>query len=473
MPLPDAIAFVDLETTGANPAKDRITEIGIIEVVDGEVRQWSTLVNPEADIPPFIQRLTGITPDMVADAPTFERLAPEVLARLKGRVFAAHNARFDYGFLKAAFARLDMEFRAPTLCTVKLSRKLFPQHHKHNLDSLVERHGLYAGDRHRALADAGVLHQFWQRVRAEVAQETLEAAVDGLLRTPHLPPELDTSNLDDLPESPGVYLFFGQDDVLLHVGRDANLRKKVLAHFNPERRGTKDGALSQQVRRIEWRETAGEWGAALLEARLAKEGLPAGQPRSAAELYTWRVNPDEEGGLRPQLLSAQDMVLGPNELLFGLFPGERQARAALRRIAQAHRLCPSLLGLEEPERSGACAGYAAKECRGACLGKEPVAVHGARLLAALAKLRLAPWPWSGPVGLVETNAWTGRRDIHVVDAWRWLGTAHSEDNLWGVLEHGKPRTFDAEEYKILKKAIKAGKLEVLPLAPGHGFCLSG
>jgi DNA polymerase-3 subunit epsilon len=473
MPLPDAIAFVDLETTGANPAKDRITEIGIIEVVDGEVRQWSTLVNPEADIPIFIQRLTGITPDMVADAPTFERLAREVLERLRGRVFAAHNARFDYGFLKAAFARLDMEFRAPTLCTVKLSRKLFPQHHKHNLDSVAARHGLTTGDRHRALADANVLHQFWQRVRAEVAQETLEAAVDSLLRTPHLPPDLDTSNLDDLPEAPGVYLFFGADDVLLTVGRDANLRKKVLACFNPERRGAKEGALAQQVRRIEWRETAGEWGAALLASRLEKERLPAAKTHSAAELFTWRLNPDEEGGLRPQLLSAQDMLPGPNELLFGLFPGQRQARAALRRMAQAHRLCPSLLGLEEPERSGACAGYAAKECRGACLGKEPLAVHGARLLAALAKLRLAPWPWSGPVGLAETNAWSGRRDIHVVDAWRWLGTAHSEDEVWPLLEHGRPRVFDAEEYKILQKSLKAGKLEVLPLAPGHDFGLSG
>ncbi|MDD5297438.1 MAG: exonuclease domain-containing protein [Rhodocyclaceae bacterium] len=465
MPLPQSIAFVDLETTGANPARDRITEIGIIELQDGEVRQWTSLVNPEADIPPFIQKLTGITPDMVADAPTFEKLAGEVLERLKGRVFAAHNARFDYGFLKASFARLGMEFKAPTLCTVKLSRRLFPQHPKHNLDSLVERHGLVTGDRHRALADADLLHQFWRLIQAEVAQETLEAAVDGLLRAPHLPPELDTSNLDDLPESPGVYLFFGQDDVLLTVGRDANLRKRVLAHFNPERRSARDTALAPSVRRIEWRETAGEWGAMLLEARLSRECLPAKKGGADADLFTWRVNPEGEDGFRPELLQARDLAPAAQDMLFGLYPGQRQARAALRRLAQAHRLCPSLLGLEEPERSGACAGYAAKECRGACLGKETVAVHGARLLAALAKLRLAPWPWSGPVGLAETDSWTGRRDIHVVERWRWLGAARSEDEVWRLLEDGRRQGFDAEEYKILAKAIRSGKLEVLPLTP--------
>ena len=109
MPLPDSLVFVDLETTGANPVVDRITEIGIVELVDGEARQWSTLVNPEADIPVFIQQLTGITPEMVAGAPTFAELAEEVLERISGRVFVAHNARFDYGFLKNAFQRLGRD----------------------------------------------------------------------------------------------------------------------------------------------------------------------------------------------------------------------------------------------------------------------------------------------------------------------------------------------------------------------------
>ncbi|MBP9064411.1 MAG: 3'-5' exonuclease, partial [Aquabacterium sp.] len=127
----EPMVFVDLETTGATGTVDRITEIGIVEVnEEGEVREWSSLVNPQTSIPPFIQNLTGISDAMVADAPTFEELAEEVLMRLHGRLFVAHNARFDYGFLKSEFKRVGVDFKATVLCTVKLSRKLFPQFSK-------------------------------------------------------------------------------------------------------------------------------------------------------------------------------------------------------------------------------------------------------------------------------------------------------------------------------------------------------
>jgi DNA polymerase-3 subunit epsilon len=148
---------------------DRITEIGIVEVnEEGEVREWSSLVNPQTSIPPFIQNLTGISDAMVADAPTFEELAEEVLMRLHGRLFVAHNARFDYGFLKNEFKRVGVDFKATVLCTVKLSRKLFPQFSKHSLDALIERHHLHMPARHRALADAAVLWQFWQILQQQM-----------------------------------------------------------------------------------------------------------------------------------------------------------------------------------------------------------------------------------------------------------------------------------------------------------------
>ena len=144
-PLFDApLAIVDLETTGAHPAWDRVTEIAVLEVVQDEVlSEWSTLVNPGTSIPPAIQALTGITNAMVADAPDFEDLAAGLYERLEGRIFVAHNARFDYGFLRYAFERAGMRFQARTLCTVKLSRRLYPRHAGHNLDSLIDRHQLH------------------------------------------------------------------------------------------------------------------------------------------------------------------------------------------------------------------------------------------------------------------------------------------------------------------------------------------
>jgi DNA polymerase-3 subunit epsilon len=171
-PLFDApLAIVDLETTGGRPAWDRVTEIAVVEVDGGEIAsEWSTLVNPGTRVPPWIEALTGITNRMVADAPAFEDLAADLYERLQGRVFVAHNARFDYGFLRHAFERAGMRFQAPTLCTVKLSRRLYPGYARHNLDSLIERHGLkfdlHGSARHRALGDARAVWQFL-RVAAE------------------------------------------------------------------------------------------------------------------------------------------------------------------------------------------------------------------------------------------------------------------------------------------------------------------
>src|SRR3954470_7373746 len=171
------LAIVDLETTGGSPGWDRITEIAVIEIDGFEVTaEWSTLVNPETTIPAAIQVLTGITNDMVAGAPRFAALAEELFERLGGRVFVAHNARFDYGFLRHEFERTGRKFLAKTLCTVRLSRRLYPEHRGHNLDSLIERHGIECPARHSALGDAQAAWQFRRVAAAENGAEVLAVA---------------------------------------------------------------------------------------------------------------------------------------------------------------------------------------------------------------------------------------------------------------------------------------------------------
>lgn len=175
------IAFVDLETTGARTADDRITEIGMILVDGDEVRHWSSLVNPQTRISGFIERLTGISNEMVATAPTFGEIATAVAEMLGNRLLVAHNAGFDYGFLQAEFRRLGLTFDTQVLCTVKLSRRLYPSYSKHNLDSLIERHGLVEDGRHRALADARLIHQFWNLVHRETPPDRMAEVVAELL----------------------------------------------------------------------------------------------------------------------------------------------------------------------------------------------------------------------------------------------------------------------------------------------------
>ena len=181
-PLFDApMAIVDLETTGAHPAWDRVTEIAVLEVADGDVvSEWSTLVNPGTSIPLGIQALTGITNEMVEDAPSFEDLAAGLYERLEGRVFVAHNARFDYGFLRHSFERAGIRFQARTLCTVKLSRRLYPAHARHNLDSLIERHQLRCDARHRAMGDAQAVWHFLRVAVEERGAEVMQTALRHL-----------------------------------------------------------------------------------------------------------------------------------------------------------------------------------------------------------------------------------------------------------------------------------------------------
>ncbi|HSD60240.1 MAG TPA: exonuclease domain-containing protein, partial [Burkholderiales bacterium] len=254
-----SVVFLDLETTGASASHDRITEIGMLEVERGRLlREWSSLVNPETLIPPAIEALTGISNDMVRDAPTFAELAPELLERLEGKLLVAHNARFDYGFLRNEFRRLGMRYQSRVLCTVKLSRRLYPDHHRHNLDSLIERHGIICSGRHRALGDARVLWEFVQKSRDQVGGEQMEQVLEDLMRAPAVPAGLAPEVMDDVPEGPGVYIFYGDNDVPLYVGKSVNLRSRVLGHFSADTRIAKDMRLSQQVRRLDWVETVGE-----------------------------------------------------------------------------------------------------------------------------------------------------------------------------------------------------------------------
>ena len=193
-------AFLDLETTGASARGDRITEIGLIRVDNGvEVDQWSQLVNPGMPIPSRIQHLTGITNRMVASAPAFADIAAALLERIGGSVMVAHNARFDFGFLKSEYARLGITFSATTLCTVRLSRALFPAHQHHNLDRLIERHRLGSIDRHRALGDTRAICTLFHQWQKEVDAEVFDAAIGRLLQRPSLPAHLDPDALRDLP----------------------------------------------------------------------------------------------------------------------------------------------------------------------------------------------------------------------------------------------------------------------------------
>lgn len=463
----EKLIFIDLETTGANPAVDRITEIGLVEVDRaGNAVSWSSLVNPGVSIPAFIQGLTGISNEMVRQAPSFEQLAPELFQRLQGALFIAHNARFDYGFLRNAFSEAGFAFRSDVLCTVKLSRKLFPEESRHNLDALVARHELNPDARHRALADADLIWQFWQKISQQLPRETLMSALETLLQRPSLPSHLPSDTLDTLPDTPGVYLFYGENDLPLYVGKSVHLRQRVMSHFSADHKLYKEMRLSQQLHRIEWRETVGEIGALLLEAQLVKSLQPIHNRRLRRQgsLCAWRLK-DEAPGARPELSYASDPDFGRTDTVYGLFSSRRKAESTLRELAEAHQLCLVQLGLEgRAQPNKPCFGWQLQRCKGVCVGKEAEALHHARLISALAKLRVQTWPYEGAVGLIEQGSGS-KTAVHLVNNWCYLGTAESEETLQDLMETSPARpVFDMDTYKILSKALAKRHLTVRKLS---------
>jgi len=446
---------------------DRVTEIAILRVEDGElVERWSSLVNPGRPIPQNIQSLVGISDAMVADAPAFSELADGIRALFDGCVFVAHNARFDYGFIKNEFSRIGEKFDAPVLCTVKLSRALFPLHHRHGLDALIERHGLVCTARHRAMGDTEALHQFAGIIASQFERDVLDTAIVKAMKAPSRPAGLPEGVLEGLPEGPGVYLFYGENDLPIYIGKSVSLRSRVMGHFSSDHRSGKEAKLSQQVRRVEWQQTAGELGALLLEARLVKEKKPTEnrQLRETDAVFGLRYDPARKRGpvLVRELLNGGDPA--DWEVLYGSFRTKKEADNALRELATLYKLCPRRIGIE-PWGDGACLAHQMKRCAGVCAGKEDHAAHDERLLKVLESLRIRRWPWAGPVAIREHHAESGRSAVHMVDHWCLLGSVTDESELGSLLETPPARVFELDTYRILLRWLDtpAGRSAVTPL----------
>ena len=457
--------FLDVETTGSTATRDRVTEVAwvLLDGETGQVSKESHLVNPDARIPAFIQQLTGITDDMVADAPRFSAIAPRLAAAMEGAVFVAHNARFDYGFVKNEFKRIGQSVRAPVLCSVKLSRLFFPAEKRHNLDAVMARHQLQADSRHRALTDADLIYQFWLDLQQRFGPQKVVDAAKSLISQSSWPSHLDADALDEMPDTPGVYIFYGEKRFTLYVGKSKHLRQRVLSHFSGDHAHGKELSLSMQVRQIEWHETPGEIGALLLEASLVKQLAPSHNVRLRRNksLCAWRFS--TETNAPPSLVWTQDLDAGAQDDLYGLFTSQRHAQTWLTALAETHQLCKGRLGLEKVKPKQPCFGRQLRQCKGVCVGEEAPNLHDLRLLAAMVDRKVATWPFAGPVGFVERSKDRTQIAIHVVDRWCYLGTARQEGECADLLETARPQ-FDPDIYKILRKAAK--ELQAVPLQRG-------
>lgn len=446
---PKALSFIDVETTGTSPQFGRIIEVGIIRVEDGKVvEEFSSLVNPGTSVNPFIFSMTGIDPEELEEAPSFYSLKDQIRQLLTDSIFVAHSAMFDYSFVKKEFERMEESFRAQTCCTVKLSRKLYPQFRHHNLDALIERFNFECERRHRAFDDARVLWDFYNLNLQQFGQEKLSSVIDGVMKRPTLPVGISEKVLDSIPESAGVYLFYNKKGVPLYIGKSINLRDRVLSHFANVKNHTTDMKIVQDITRIEVIETAGELGALLLEATMIKKMQPMYNRmlRYSSKLVALKKTIIDSGYQSIEVTELENIPVEQLSSVLGIFKSKKELKDFLLGLAKEYNLCPKLLGLEKTTKS--CFNYHLGSCYGACLNAENSLKYNLRFDSAFFKTKIKSWPFQGPIAIKERSQ---KEEIFVIDKWCVLGSI--KDASESLEDISRDYSFDRDTYRILNRYL--------------------
>ncbi|WAC40185.1 exonuclease domain-containing protein [Pedobacter sp. SL55] len=268
-------AIVDIETTGGSVSGSRITEVAIL-LHDGNkvVSRWSSLINPEMEIPLHITALTGIDDEMVAKAPIFAEVAEKIYSLLKDKIFVAHNVNFDYSFLRAQLAACGQPWDATKLCTVRLSRKLLPGLNSYSLGKLCSQVGINLKDRHRAMGDALATAELF----SILIEKDTEGLIAGMVRKvspeQRLPSNVPTTDFAALPECPGVYYFHDQKGKVIYVGKAINLKKRVASHFTGNNTTLRRQNFLNDIYHISFERCGSELMALLLECTEIQKHWP-------------------------------------------------------------------------------------------------------------------------------------------------------------------------------------------------------
>lgn len=342
-------AIIDTETTGGNPSKDRVMEIAII-IHNGEtvIEQYATLVNPEAPIMPFVVSLTGITNEMVKDAPTFEEIAQRVFELTENKIFVAHNVRFDYGILRNEFRRMGVRFNRKQLCTVKLARKILPGYKSYSLGKLCREMGMPVDNRHRAYGDAEATALLFQKIVENDKKEIIKNMSEEELQDTVFPIKLSKEIVDDLPEETGVYYFLDSEGKPLYIGKSKNIRKRVIAHFSNDIENTRFAELKDKVCDINYELTGSELISMIIESNEIRKYFPPYNAALRRKKYRYGIyqSIDDNGYFNVKI-----EILNPAEKPLIEFTNRKSANIVLQKLIEKYGLYPSLCGIGNKENT--------------------------------------------------------------------------------------------------------------------------
>lgn len=338
--------LVDLETTGGSPRYDRIVEIAMLRIENGEItNRYHSLINPECPIPMSVSLIHGIRNEDVENEPSFSDLGEEILSFLGETIFMAHAVQFDYGFLKAEFDRMGLRFELKKICTARLSRKLLPHLKSHSLSNLCKYYSIENKRAHRAMEDAEATAWVLKNLSAlpEYDSVLLFFLKKGT-REMRLLPQIDEEKLASLPPKTGIYRFYDEKGKIIYVGKAINLKERVKQHLFGQTHTHDKNRFIQSVFSFDFEETGNELFALLLENELIKKHYP--RYNSTNKAFNLNVGlfsyEDQQGYLRLCLGEA-----GKWTEPLAVFSNRSQALSDLLRLSMENGLCLKLNGLLE------------------------------------------------------------------------------------------------------------------------------
>lgn len=364
---------VDLETTGGKPLFHQIIEIGIVRIERGEiVDTFETFVNPGHSIPPDITMITGITDNDVEYAPLFPDVIDKIMPYLNKGIFVAHNAAFDYGFMQKSLFRAGVNWHAPKLCTVQLSRKLLPHLPRHNLDAIAQYFHINIERRHRALDDAKATGI----ALTKMCQILIDNGINALSTITKFAkrPESDKyqflkPTIESLPLSPGVYLMKNKDGQIIYIGKSKCLQKRVRSYFyEQEDKSKKLQRLVEEVQSIEHIKTGSELSALLLESQKIKEHLPIFNTMIRNyKAYPFLKFTNEA---YPRMILSRE-VKPDGAKYYGPFKSALEVNKLIEQLQKTFgiRTCKIKLNPKRPDTFKPCLDVELGNCSGACTGK--------------------------------------------------------------------------------------------------------
>lgn len=378
-------AIIDIETTGGSASRSKITEIAIV-LHDGQkvLDTYETLINPEAPIPYNITRLTGISQEMVKDAPKFYEVAKKIVEMTEGAIFVAHNVRFDYSFVVEEFRNLGFTYTRKQLCTVRLARKAFPGLRSYSLENLIKHFGIKVKDRHRAMADTMATVELFEKIMGiDQSDEEVKEMVNLGMKEALLPKNLSLEKIHALPESCGVYYFHDVFGDVVYVGKSINIKKRVAQHFS--KKSDKASKLQKYVHDITFELTGSELIALLFESYEIKRIRPfinrAQRMRDfPVVIYSYE---NEDGYL---CLDIEKPTAKRRKVLnvIAEFPSLKRAKGRMINVVRNYALCPIFCGLENS--AGPCFDYHLQKCYGGCAGFESAEDYNERVTEAIERI---------------------------------------------------------------------------------------